>query len=426
LPAVQQAGQDSHRDDASGASIVLIEGEAGDWLDRFAPEADLDLVSVPQQGPLEPNVAPIDVSLEAILAPLEVSIEPIETPAAAVAPELNEIGLDKPDGADSLSEPQRPARLGGRGTVIAGAALSLVAAGLIGTPAIRLLRAGRAFSASAPAPPARTAAPETGTAGSMLTLPPVGTAMMTAGIDQSPANGVLAVPGLPPVPLSEVVAVTPPAPETQATRSAEVPGLTPPALPDRLPLSLIQVRQPTFSPRSESTHSRMEPAGSSPGPPSADSEARPESIPPESVGNGPGTLPLASATPLPSLAAPLESVGVRPEVSAAAGDTLAIQAVIGRYQTAFSNRNAQLAKSVWPSLDERKLEKAFEQLDQQEISFDACTFEVSGGGAAAACQGHARYVRKVGNRSERVETRRWVFRLTNTSEGWTISTVQTW
>jgi hypothetical protein len=35
-------------------------------------------------------------------------------------------------------------------------------------------------------------------------------------------------------------------------------------------------------------------------------------------------------------------------------------------------------------------------------------------------------VRKVGNRTERVEPRRWVFKLTNTPQGWTISSVQTW
>jgi hypothetical protein len=126
------------------------------------------------------------------------------------------------------------------------------------------------------------------------------------------------------------------------------------------------------------------------------------------------------------MAASLESVGVGTEVSAGGGDTRAIRAVIDRYQTAFNNRNAQMAKAIWPSLDERKLEKAFEQLDEQEISFDACTFEVSGARAAAACQGRARYVRKVGSRSQRVEPRRWVFRLTNTSEGWTIGTVRTW
>jgi hypothetical protein len=100
--------------------------------------------------------------------------------------------------------------------------------------------------------------------------------------------------------------------------------------------------------------------------------------------------------------------------------------VISRYQTAFNDRNASIAKSVWPSLDERKLERAFDQLDEQEIAFDVCTYEVSAVEGAAACQGHARYVRKVGNRTERVEPRRWVFKLTNTPQGWTISSVQTW
>jgi hypothetical protein len=316
--------------------------------------------------------------------------------------------------AEPVPDRQRPARLGGRAVAIGCAAVALVVAGLLGPAAIRLLMADM------PAPvvvPANRISPATG--------PPL----------VSPPESVTA-----PRPALEAPAI-----DAAVAREPEAS-----ALPARLPAQLIQVNQPPLEARSESIQPRLEAAEPKPESPAGSAGSKPESVRPESaspesiqpkrdsvpppLAEGTATpstssvpaAPLASATRLPSAPAPLGPVGARTETPAGGGDTRAIQMVISRYQTAFNDRNASIAKSVWPSLDERKLEKAFDQLDEQEITFNVCTFELSGAQAAAACQGQARYVRKVGSRTERVEPRRWEFKLTNTPQGWTIGTVQTW
>jgi hypothetical protein len=107
------------------------------------------------------------------------------------------------------------------------------------------------------------------------------------------------------------------------------------------------------------------------------------------------------------------------------GEARAIRLVLGRYQAAFNDLNASVAKSVWPSLDEKKLGRAFDQLERQEVTFDGCEINVSGLQAVASCRGRTRYVPKVGSRAQRVERRTWAFKLQNTSSGWTIASVQT-
>ena len=101
-------------------------------------------------------------------------------------------------------------------------------------------------------------------------------------------------------------------------------------------------------------------------------------------------------------------------------DTRAIENVLGRYRTAFNQLDAGAAAAVWPTVNQRNLAKAFERLDDQDLSFESCKIDVGGVHAEAACNGTARYVQKVGNRNPKAESRQWRFILRRASEGWVI------
>lgn len=104
-------------------------------------------------------------------------------------------------------------------------------------------------------------------------------------------------------------------------------------------------------------------------------------------------------------------------------DTRAIEGVLGRYRSGFNSLSASSVSAVWPSVDERSLYKAFERIEDQNVSFDSCDIEIGGVAAQANCRGTARYVPKVGSRTPRDEARRWRFNLRRTADGWVIDQV---
>jgi len=105
-------------------------------------------------------------------------------------------------------------------------------------------------------------------------------------------------------------------------------------------------------------------------------------------------------------------------------ETAAVRTVLNRYQRAFSDLDAAAAKTIWPSVDERGLSRAFGQLQRQQLIFDACNVEVIGQRAEASCGGRASYVPRVGSKTARVEVRRWAFTLRKTGSGWIIETIE--
>jgi hypothetical protein len=125
--------------------------------------------------------------------------------------------------------------------------------------------------------------------------------------------------------------------------------------------------------------------------------------------------------PRPSVAA---APPISAETSGPAADRADIQALLNRYQNAFNSLNAGAAKTLWPSVDERTLGRAFDQLKRQEVVFDACQTAVTGLRAVTSCQGHASYVPKVGNKIERIEAGRWTFKVMKSDGGWKIEGVE--
>ena len=79
---------------------------------------------------------------------------------------------------------------------------------------------------------------------------------------------------------------------------------------------------------------------------------------------------------------------------------------------------------MWPAVNEAALARAFEGLESQALTFDACYVKASGDAATATCQGSARYVPKIGSREPRVEPRVWNFTLRKNGGDWKIDSAR--
>jgi hypothetical protein len=104
-------------------------------------------------------------------------------------------------------------------------------------------------------------------------------------------------------------------------------------------------------------------------------------------------------------------------------NTTGVQNALARYRRAFSSLNANAARDVWPTVNERSLSRAFDRLEQQEVTFDACQIDIGNDRAEARCNGSARYVPRVGSRAPRVERREWRFSLVKVRDEWLIGAV---
>jgi len=140
--------------------------------------------------------------------------------------------------------------------------------------------------------------------------------------------------------------------------------------------------------------------------------------------------PAAAVSPAPAVSPPTAALPppapVSPPSAPAGGltaETRAVAAALNRYQDAFSSLDANAAHAVWPSVDVRALAKAFGQLEEQTFDLEGCNITVAGAQAEADCAGNARYIPKVGNRTLRVEPRRWHFKLRQTNDQWFIDAV---
>ncbi len=135
-----------------------------------------------------------------------------------------------------------------------------------------------------------------------------------------------------------------------------------------------------------------------------------------------------SATPPvgASAAARVPNAPAAPEAgSALSVEAQRVRTVIDRYREAFTTLNVGAARAVWPGLDARKLEQAFDQLSMQQLEYGNCDIAVTGQRALADCNGNVRYVPKVGSRMPRVESRQWQFDLRRVNNQWRIVAVDT-
>lgn len=104
-------------------------------------------------------------------------------------------------------------------------------------------------------------------------------------------------------------------------------------------------------------------------------------------------------------------------------ETRAIENVLSRYRNAFNRLDAGAALAVWPTANEKTLTRAFERLEDQDVSFTSCRIEILAVLAEAACSGTSRYVPKVGSRAPKAEARQWTFSLQKGTGEWLIERV---
>jgi hypothetical protein len=214
--------------------------------------------------------------------------------------------------------------------------------------------------------------------------------------------------------------------------SAESRLTEPPPLPTRpLPTRPPQVVAAAFTPVSaESAPMAVLPLTtallSTPG-----SDVKLTSAPPPVRSNPPIAASVAPVTPAapapapppPNTSAEAAPAAGRPAVPTPATETAAVRVVLDRYRDAFSSLDASSAKTVWPAVDERMLERAFNQMTTQRFTFDSCSIDVTGARATASCRGRAQFVPKVGSRTPRVEPRLWTFTLRRAERDWAIESV---
>lgn len=123
----------------------------------------------------------------------------------------------------------------------------------------------------------------------------------------------------------------------------------------------------------------------------------------------PPAVPAVRSTPPPAAT----------EAPVAAQDETVVRAVLRRYETAYSNLDADAASVVWPGVNRGALARAFDGLASQQVSLGSCDVTVNGPAARATCSGSATWQPKVGG-GVRTEARRWNFDLRKNGEAWRI------
>ncbi|MGH9309710.1 MAG: hypothetical protein ACRD1U_10075, partial [Vicinamibacterales bacterium] len=101
-----------------------------------------------------------------------------------------------------------------------------------------------------------------------------------------------------------------------------------------------------------------------------------------------------------------------------------VRQAVEKYTRAYERLDVRAAKAVWPSLDERELERAFHGLEAQQIRMSCGRISITGRDANARCSGDATYRPKVGSRVMRLTKREWTFNLSRSDSGWQIADVR--
>jgi tetratricopeptide (TPR) repeat protein len=219
----------------------------------------------------------------------------------------------------------------------------------------------------------------------------------------------------PPEPLMRPTATTGTTPpqQTITARSFAMRETSPPALErtiERRPAEEEQPSGPLGEVADDFVASRNAAA--------ATRDAGPAMVPPTTAVDTPVNAD-ARGRPAPPAATPASAVSV----PSGPDQQVRVQEVLRRYARAYGQLDAGAARAVWPSVDEKALARAFQNLSSQQVSFDDCEIDIRGVVANASCRGQASYAPKVGNRDQRTEPRTWQFELHRDGDAWTIENV---
>ncbi len=101
-------------------------------------------------------------------------------------------------------------------------------------------------------------------------------------------------------------------------------------------------------------------------------------------------------------------------------DTLALQAILRRYEEAYDRLDADAAAAIWSTVDSRSLARAFSLLRYQELDLDDCSIAVTESDATAQCPGRLRYARRIGDGTPKTEYHVWMIEFARRRETWQI------
>jgi len=242
-----------------------------------------------------------------------------------------------------------------------------------------------------------------------LALDDAVTAIPPAAQQPTPTNP----PMNPPVVRAQLPdSMRPPVQQAPDTVGAVAPAVLPPA-----PQAVVLAAPPPSAP--QSVVAAAPPAAPQPVVSAAPPPAPASTMPPQ-AGPSVQAAPASRATDLPAAPA-AEKVARRTDAS---DDSAQVQQVLQRYRSAYQELDARSAQAVWPAVNEALLARAFDALESQTLTFDACDVHITGAAASATCRGSSRYVPKIGNREPRVEPSTWSFTLRKTGTEWTIETAR--
>jgi hypothetical protein len=144
----------------------------------------------------------------------------------------------------------------------------------------------------------------------------------------------------------------------------------------------------------------------------------------------PASTPAAAAAAPATIPPPSVTAPVTPPPAPAGGATIAparvsedsrVTAVLNQYASAYGQLDAAAVRSIWPSVNESALARAFANLSSQSMSFDTCDVNVTGATARASCRGRASYVPKIGSQEKHNEPRTVQFELKRDGDNWKIT-----
>jgi hypothetical protein len=164
------------------------------------------------------------------------------------------------------------------------------------------------------------------------------------------------------------------------------------------------------------------PVATSPVPPPAPVEV-PEVAPAARAAEAPqpSTGPDVVEQPDVALASDVRTATAGPPVR----DEELVRRLLQHYRLAYETLDARSAQAVWPTVNQSVLQRAFDGLLSQQLTFADCDVQVRGETGTAVCRGTARYVPKLGSREARVESRVWSFGLRKAGADWQIDSART-
>jgi hypothetical protein len=152
-------------------------------------------------------------------------------------------------------------------------------------------------------------------------------------------------------------------------------------------------------------------------------------IPAPAIPRQPHLQPIPAASPAPSappVVPPQQPLAVAATagVVSRASEEAAVRAVLEQYRGAYERLDAGAAQRIWPGVDERRLARAFSDLESQTLAFEQCRVDVTNRRGTARCRGRATYVGRVGTRVPQTHVRDWTFQLWKAGDSWAIESIR--